>query len=168
MLVVADAAPLIFLGKIGMLSLIQELFSGEVVLPSVVRDEVIRPPLPPDEERTLLTFLQTCRVVEVDAPQRFATGLSVADNSVLTLAVRDRADLVVSDDGLLRRLAAMEQLRVIGTLGILLQACKNGRLESRQTSELLEELIQKHGFRISIEVYNAVLKEIRKPDGSPA
>lgn len=36
MIVVADAAHLIFLAKINQLSLITELFNGEILIPSVV------------------------------------------------------------------------------------------------------------------------------------
>ncbi len=163
MLVVADAAPLIFLGKLKQLSLIQQLWPGEILIPLAVRDEVLKPPLSPHEERTLLPFLQSCRIVEVDAPEVFARGLSVADNSVLSLALSRQADLLLSDDRLLRRLANGEGLRVIGTLGVLLAARKSKHLPPSQTVALLEELVQEHGFRIGIEVYNAALKEINTP-----
>ncbi len=162
MLLVADAAPLIFLSKIGKSGLVQELFPGEILIPTAVRDEMLKPPLPPQEERALRTLLQTCRVIEVATPEVFAAGLSVADNSVLTLALNNRAAWVLSDDRLLRRLAGMEGLQVIGTLGVLLRACKARKLEPQQAIDALEELIQQHGFRIGIEVYNVVLNEIQK------
>ncbi len=59
MIVVADAAPLIFLAKINQLSLITELFNAEILIPSVVSKEILGPVIPPSEERMLTAFLSS-------------------------------------------------------------------------------------------------------------
>jgi len=53
MILVADAAPLIFLAKINQLSLLAELFKAEIFVPSAVSKEISGPEHPPEEKRLL-------------------------------------------------------------------------------------------------------------------
>jgi len=160
MILVADAAPLIFLAKINQLSLLSELFNAEIFLPSAVSKEILGPEAPPDEERLLTAFLSGCKIVNLRKPVSFAQALSFADNCILTLASREGAEIVLSDDRLLRKTAVIEGFRVIGTLGILLRATKNSILKAENTVILIEQLVEEHHFRISTRVYNAALKAV--------
>ncbi|MCK5203055.1 MAG: DUF3368 domain-containing protein [Desulfobacterales bacterium] len=160
MILVADAAPLIFLAKINQLSLLVELFKAEIFVPSAVSKEILGPEVPPDEERLLTAFLSGCKVVNLRKPINFAQALSIADNCILTLASRKRAAIVLSDDRLLRKTAVIEGFRVIGTLGILLRATKNSILTVENTEILIEQLVEEHNFRISTSVYDAARKAI--------
>ena len=160
MILVADAAPLIFLAKINQLSLLAELFKAEIFVPSAVSKEILGPEVPPDEERLLTAFLSGCKVVNLRKPINFAQALSFADNCILTLASRERAAIVLSDDRLLRKTAVIEGFRVIGTLGILLRANRNSILTAKNTGVLIEQLIEEHNFRISTSVYDAARKAI--------
>jgi len=160
MIIVADAAPLIFLAKINQLSLLTELFNAEIFVPSAVRKEIISPEVPPDEERLLSAFLAGCEVVDLRKPVSYAQALSFADNCILTLASREGAAIVLSDDRLLRKTAVIEGFRVIGTLGILLRATKNSILTEKNTEILIEQLVEEHNFRISTSVYDAARKAI--------
>ena len=160
MILVADAAPLIFLAKINQLSLLAELFKAEIFVPSAVSKEILSPEVPPDEERLLTTFLSGCKVVNLRKPVSFAQALSFADNCILTLASRKRAAIVLSDDRLLRKTAVIEGFRVIGTLGILLRATQKSILTAKNTGILIEQLVQEHNFRISTSVYETARKAI--------
>jgi predicted nucleic acid-binding protein len=160
MIVVADASPLIFLGKVGKLDLIPRLFKGDILIPEAVKEEVLSPPIPPAEERALSAFLNRCALTKVTRPRRFASAMSRADNEALTLAVRKSADLLLSDERLLREMALIEGIRTVGTLGILLRGMEKSILTRSQARGTVELLIRKHGFRISIEVYEAVLSRI--------
>ena len=160
MIVVADAAPLIFLAKINQLSLLTELFDAEIFIPSAVKKEIVGPEVPPDEERLLSAFLAGCKVADLRKPAIYAQALSFADNCILTLASREGAAVVLSDDRLLRKTAVIEGFRVIGTLGILLRATKNSILTVENTEILIEQLVKEHNFRISTSVYDAARKAI--------
>lgn len=160
MIIVADASPLIFLGKIGQLGLIRRLFPGTVLVPKSVRDEILAEPIAPAEEQVLAAFLKTCSVERVLKPKFHASGLSVPDNEALTMAVRHRASFLLSDDRLLRQMAVVEGIRPMGTLGILLRSMDKGMLTRGEARQLLEILIQQHRFRISIEVYDATLQRM--------
>jgi len=160
MILIADAAPLIFLSKINQLPLLSDLYSAEIFVPSAVSEEILGPEIPPDEERLLTAFLSGCKVVNLRRPVNFAQALSFADNRILTLAAREGAAIVLSDDRLLRKTAAIEGFRVIGTLGILIRATKNSILTAKTTENLLAQLVEEHNFRISTRVYDAARRAI--------
>lgn len=163
MILVADSAPLIFLAKINQLPLLNSLFNAEIMVPEVVRDEILGPEVPPDEERLLMGFLSDCQVVALSNTTRFAKALSFADNCILTLAVTERADMVLSDDRLLRKTAAVEGFRVIGTIGVLIRATKISLLSEKKSAKLLDELVRQHNFRISTSVYEIARNAIQNP-----
>ena len=162
MILVADAAPLIFLAKINQLPLISGLFDAETLIPAAVRNEVLGLEVPPDEERLLTGFMSGCRVVALRKPTRFAQALSYADNCILTLAVKERANTVLSDDRLLRKTAVIEGIRVIGTIGIMIRATKASLLTTKKALELLTELVEEHNFRISTRVYEIARNAVDK------
>lgn len=160
MIIVADASPLIFLGKIGKLGLITQFFNCKILVPSLVRAEVLATPISPAEELALQSFLKSCQVVVVPKPTRYAAALSGADNAALTLAVRRKAAFLITDDRLLRQLAGGEGIRPMGTLGLLLRSMERGSLTRVEVRRTIETLIQQHQFRISIEVYDSILQKI--------
>ncbi|MGD9184657.1 MAG: DUF3368 domain-containing protein [Desulfobacterales bacterium] len=164
MKLVADAAPLIFLAKVNQLCLLRTLFKAEILIPSVVVDEILSEGTPPDEERLLKAFVSECRIVKLKKPDAFASALSYADNSILTLSVRENVEVVVSDDKLLRRIALVEGFRIIGTLGILIKARKSNQLKPKDAATLLNELVSEHNFRISTRVYAAAHKTLLHDD----
>ena len=160
MTVVADASPLIFLGKLGQLGLLPSLFTGTVWIPASVRDEVLAPPGSPAEIRLLRAFLSHCVIVKVAHPMRFSPAMSQADHEALTLALRKHADLLLTDERLMRDMAVIEHMRPIGTLGILLRAQRQGLLTVAETRKLVDALIRDHQFRIGIALYEAVVTRL--------
>lgn len=160
MTVVADASPLIFLGKIQRLVLIRRVLGDDVVVPQQIREEVLARPLDHAESVELHRFLAAARVERVDSPRAFAAGMSRADNAAMTLAVRRKAGLLLTDDRTVRRLAAVEGIRPLGTLGVLLPALRRGLMDRAEVRRLIDDLVRSHGFRIGVELYAAVLREI--------
>ena len=160
MILVLDAAPVIFLAKINRLPLLAKLFDADILIAEAVRDELFGPEVPPDEERLLTTFLTNCQIAQIRKPDIFAGALSFADNCILTLAHREHADLVLSDDRLVRKLTVIEGIRVVGTLGVLLHAKNKKLLSAIETLSLIDQLVEEHNFRISIRVYETVRKAI--------
>ena len=163
MTVVADAGPLIFLGKIRRLDLIHRVLGGDVVVPQQVRHEVLARPLDPAESDELHRFLAAVRMERVDSPRAFAAGMSRADNAAMTLAVRLKADLLLADDRTVRRLAVVEGIRPLGTLGVLLLALRQGLVDRAEVRRLVDDLVRSHGFRIGVELYAAMIREIDRP-----
>ena len=129
-------------------------------MPQQVRAEVLARPLDPAESDELHRFLATVRIERVDSPQDFATGMSRADNAAMTLAVRLEADLLLADDRIVRRLAVVEGIQPLGTLGVLLRALRRGLVERTEVRRLVDDLVGSHGFRIGVELYAVVIREI--------
>ena len=160
MIIVADASPMIFLGKIGQLELVSSLFKGVVFVPSSVRDEVLAVPISPSEARVLQEFLGRCRIVKVVHPECFSGAMSRSDNEALTLAIRKHADLLLADERLMRDMAVIEHIRPVGTLGVLLLAMRKGLLSPAETRRLVEELVRDYSFRIGVALYDSVMVHI--------
>ena len=160
MTAVADASPLIFLAKVRRLDLVEKLLGKDIRVARSVRGEILAHGADPEETRILEAFLARCSVEDVRHPRRFALALSRADNDCLTLAVRCRATAILCDDRLLRLTAETEGIRPIGTLGLVLRALRRGILSKAETKQLVDVLVRAHGFRISIEVYQAVVAQI--------
>ncbi len=160
--VVADACPLIFLAKIRYLDLLDRLFAGPVLLTESVRQEILAEPVPPDEAEEIGRFLTSASVEKIHAVKRYAAALSRADHETLALAERRKAELVLTDDRLVREMAAVAGARPMGTLGVLVLAMRKGLLTKREAQSQVEALVRHHRFRISVELYDKVLQTIRK------
>ena len=141
------------------------LFNADILVPVVVRKEILGPDVPPDEERLLTGFLSCCQVVALGKPTIFAQALSYADNCILTLAVKKQATVVLSDDRLLRKTAVIEGIGVIGTIGILIRATKASLLTAKKSVELMDELVEEHNFRISTRVFEIARNALTIPNG---
>lgn len=161
MIIVSDSSPLIFLAKLQKLDLLDKLFSAKIIVPDAVRNEVLSPSIPPKDELYFIRFLETCDVVEIERRDSFhLKALSAVDNSVLCYAIDKHADYLLADDHLVRRVATGNDIKPIGTLGILFRAISHSLLSKEEVKELIEELIQEHHFRISIELYESVIQTI--------
>ena len=94
--------------------------------------------------------------------------MSEADNEALTLAVRQRADVILCDERAMRLMAKAEGIRPLGTLGILLKAARNGLMAPPEAGKATSRRAGAfHGFRIGIELYGAALAEIEKLESPP-
>jgi len=162
--VVADTCPVIFLAKLSRLALIQGVFPGSILLPEAVRQELDQENTPLVELRRIRAFLRGCRVEAVRNPQFPTSVLSLADRCVLTLAGNHQECVILTDDGLLRRVAEAERFRVAGTLGVLIRARRAGLVARPETVRALEELVGQHRFRISVELYQEALRQIASTD----
>ncbi|HYU35354.1 MAG TPA: DUF3368 domain-containing protein [Thermoanaerobaculia bacterium] len=150
MIVVSNSSPLISLGSIGRLDLLHEIF-GEVSIPLTVLQEVRSVEIsteswivPREVERPLLS-----RALESE--------LDRGEAEAIALAVELRADLLLMDERRGRRAAARFGLKVLGVLGILVDAKRRGLVEKVQP--LLGDLQERAGFRVSAALYQRALEE---------
>lgn len=160
MIVVADASPLIFLAKIHKLELLPHVLGEDIRIPRAVVKEVLDSEIPSAEREELEAFINTCSVEHVRRPESYSRGMSMADNAALTLVVRHRADYLLCDEHLMRKVAQAEGVRCIGTLGVIVRAQRQNRITRQEAIEDIDRLIKRHHFRISIEVYQAVMSRL--------
>jgi hypothetical protein len=125
-IVVPDAGPLIYLGAAGQLDLLRHLFA-QVVVPRAVRDEVVVAGAGDlgAAEVAAATWLV---VVDSDADQALLATLDAGESAAIPLAERLGATLLC-DDGMARAEAVRRGLAIIGTLGVLALAKRQGLLE---------------------------------------
>jgi predicted nucleic acid-binding protein len=162
--VVADAAPLIFLSKLNRLDLLSILYPGRLLIPKQIATELLAAPVDPGEEMLLRTLIESATVVSVPDGKRRTSflSLSAADQAVHALALTEKADCVLSDDKRLRALLRLDNIRIVGTLGILAEAVERKALTKKAFEKDLEALIHQHSFRIGITLYEHVTKRIRE------
>lgn len=155
MIVVADAGPLIHLAVVGHLELLPALF-GQVPVPDVVFAEVqaggVRPGALEIVEAAWVEVVDTSRLNgEIAA---LPPVLDAGERAALAVAIDVSADLFLCDDRVGRRECGRRGVRVVGTLGILVQAKRERRVAD--VASLISAL-QLSGFRASDTVVRAVL-----------
>jgi len=158
-IVVLDASPIIFLGKLGRLNLVKKLLGGNLHLVQSVRNEVAVP-FAGSGADWLDTFLDACTVHQIRRRSVNRGSLSRADAESITLAKKLPADIILADDRLLRRVAEMEGIRPLGTLGVILRSVESGLLSSKEARVALDALVSEYYFRISVEVYQSALARL--------
>lgn len=144
MRLVINASPLIFLSKVGSLTVLPGCFSEILVPPAVVAEaRLILPP-----------FVQVAELS--DLGQAFVRGalgrLHQGELEVMTLAREQGIGFVALDDRTARRRAGQMGLQPIGTLGILLLAHKRGLLDGDVVAAKIDALVNTHGLFVSSEL----------------
>jgi len=164
--VVCDASPLIFLAKLDRLSLISSVLGGSVFVLKCIADEVLSDSAGPQERARLDEFLEQVQIVDFEVSRPSSRSLSRSDQSVLAWAIENRADWLVADERMLRRIAFVERIRVVGFLGLLIAAAQRGILSQSQARLAIDDAISKHGCRISIDLYQRLLAELAYGTGA--
>lgn len=125
MLVVADSSALVALASCDGLGLLDKLFD-DVRVPPAVRDECTIPGKP--EAERLESYLAR-KVAEIDLADYViaAPGLGRGELEAMALYKRLHADRLLVDDARARKVAKLNSIAVVGSLGVLLLA-KSRRL----------------------------------------
>ena len=160
MTVVCDASPLIFLAKLDRLDLISEVLGSDVVVLDCVRRELLIENIPPIEGERIRRFLDTTRIPAYSAVFSPSFSLSASDQSTLSWAIQNHADWLLADERLFRRIAREQGIPVVGFCGVLIQAVKAGLLGSEEVRADIDTAIAEHHFRISVRLYQGVLREL--------
>lgn len=141
--VVADSSPLIYLSRVGVLHVLNSLF-GEIIVPRAVWEEVVdrRPSAPGNDALRQASWLRVA-----DNPLRQENlGLDAGETAAILVAESLRADLLLVDERVGRKVAQERGLTVRGTLGVLVQARQANVLPALKP--VLEALVNE-GFRIA-------------------
>lgn len=151
---VVDASPLILLAKAGRLDLLS-VSVDELLIPEAVAEEIRQGP-PEDPAREWLelegeTFVKPGGPV---APEVAAWDLGRGESRVLSFGLRNEGWRALVDDGTARRCGDGLGIPVIGTLGVLVLAKKEGHLE--KVRPITDSLLQA-GLHVSEAVVHRVL-----------
>ena len=151
---VFDASPLIVLGKINRLRLVERLAS-EYAIPEAVAEEIREGPPSDPARRWLPSQAKHVRASPV-SPAVTAWGLGRGESAAISYAHAHLGFEVILDEQAARACAQVLGLKARGTLGILLLAKRAGHIE--RVRPHVEALLEAR-FRISDALLEAVLAQ---------
>ena len=149
----SDTSPIIFLSKLNALDILLECFD-EVILPQAVKAELGN-----------LTLPNGIRVQAVSVlGGEFVAGalgrLHHGELEAMVLAKESNADYVLLDDLLARHKAQRLGLQVMGTVGLIVLASRQKRIDEYTANTWLDQLVQQHGLYLSAEMLIRVKTEL--------
>lgn len=153
--VISDISPLQYLTQINLLHILPAL-AGRIIVPQAVVEELAQGraaglSLP---DPSVIEWMIIRRSVGASA-LAIVTDLGPGETETLLLALESQDALVILDDALARRIAKTQGIRVIGTLGVLLEAKRAGHVPLiRPYLDQLDTL----RFRLASHTREAVLK----------
>ncbi|MBF2051555.1 MAG: DUF3368 domain-containing protein [Elainella sp. C42_A2020_010] len=158
--VVSNTSPILNLAIVDQLELLHRQF-GEIVIPSAVLEELKvdeeRPGSQAIREAFSSGWIQTQEASNKPLVQLLKQTLDRGEAEAIALGIEINADWTLLDEREGRKVAKSLGLKVVGILGILLRAKQVGELESLQP--VLDELINKAGFRIAPELLSQILTQ---------
>ena len=131
---IVNASPLILLGKINHLDLMEKLCPS-FVIPSAVSLEILAGPNHDSAKLWIQTPSISARILPNQPPleEIIAWDLGSGETAVISTALTMPSSVCVLDDLAARNCAEVFQLPLIGTLGILLKAKVAGFIPTLQT-----------------------------------
>lgn len=167
MLVFSDTSPISCLASLGRLDLLE--MYGQVRIVSAVEQELSRHPS--ERARALVKEafdrgLLRRDVSKAEGPTSLLLEheLDRGEAETLAAAKASRADLVFVDEREGRKWARRLGVPAVGTLGILLRAKREGRLDS--VGATMDELTRTYGFVISPALLQRALEQVGETWGS--
>jgi predicted nucleic acid-binding protein len=132
MLIIADTSALLALAACDRLPLLDHLFA-EVRVPPAVLQECVAPGKP--ESERLGSYLRG-KVVTIDLKSYViaVSGLGQGELEAMALYKQLHADRLLVDDHRARKVAALNGIKIVGSLGVLLQAKATGLIDEIRPS----------------------------------
>jgi len=169
MIGIINASPLIYLSKIGALFFLPKLFS-ECYTTLIVKKEVLS-----DDNAPEFSVLKECfsNWLSLKEPtnQQLVNRLKElhihsGEASVIALAkeLQDESNesIMIVDDLAAREIARTLDLKVTGTIGVLIKSLILNFITVEKCKNFLHVLIENTTFRISSTLYSKILTEIEK------
>lgn len=169
MIVITNSGPLIALAKLGMLNLLSQLY-GKVDMPEEVYDEVVLRgreqgyfdslPVKLAIQREQLIVKKVKKLKDEIAK----LPLHIGEKQVLSLALENKADLVLLDDMLARNEAQERGISVKGTLGVIVKAYRKGLLNLNEVQTIFDEIADRDDIWIAEELCRRVFDVLKNGD----
>lgn len=163
---VADAGPLIHLGEIGELTLL-ELFD-EVIIPGKVWEETVQEGRLSADQLALLSPVIRRDVDPADV-QTFIRAhnlehLHAGESECLWLCHRDEVHLLLTDDLAVRDAAASLGITPVGSLGVVVRAFHLGIITLLDAEEAVVALYRTSSLFVTRALVDMVLARLRQED----
>jgi predicted nucleic acid-binding protein len=170
MIVVSDATPLIFLGKLNVVELLKNLYQVVLVSPKVDHEAIINGLKYGHPDAVVLNLYYQKNILKIDTPVdqtaiiqlRTDEGIDAGEAETIVLAMQHRAALTFIDEQKARQAARKKSLAIKGTLGVLLEAFTKGFLDTMQTEMYIQQIIQRDDIWISRSLCVSVLDKLNQ------
>lgn len=161
MIVVSNSSPIMNLVAIGRLNLIKHKF-GKVVIPDAVWRELVIDGKGKKgvEDIEKSDWIKVQPVRDKALVKVLAKDIDSGESEAIALAVENNADVLLLDDKSARLIAANLGLKLIGVVGILIWAKKEGII--KQFSKELDKLREEANFRMSEDLIKRALQEVEE------
>ncbi len=169
-LAVSDSTPLIYLARIGRLSVIRDVFE-KVFIPEAVYYETVTQGKALNlsdasiiEKATGSWIIKEQIRPEVSNEYRFLdnnTKLGSGEKEALKLCKQLNAGYLIVDDREARRASRIMNIKPVGTCSVIVQACRKESITEREALQILDELVRS-GFRIDLSLYRRITNELRQ------
>lgn len=154
--VISDTGPLSYMFRLGRLDVLQQLY-GRVIAPPAVVAEINRGV----RLGRSLPDVASIEWIDIQAPSSAhllgIDALGPGETEVIALGRSEPDSLLLIDDGLARRAAASLDLKVSGTVGVLVVAKRRGIIQ--HIAPELDQL-STFGFRLAESVRRGVLASV--------
>ena len=166
MIVVSDTTPLISLMKASRLDVLQKMF-GEILIPEAVFEELTANNSF-QEEAAQIRHCAFIRQVSVEEQKsvailRRATGLDQGESEAIIYADDHQADFLLMDEAAGRKVAKAMGLRIMGTVGVLVNAHDDGVLSAKEVEAAFDAL-RNANRRISEELIQNAMAHIQSKE----
>ena len=162
MIVVSDSTPIMTLLKIGKMDLLSELF-GEVIIPKAVYRELTTNKDYEDEVKEVenASYFRVVDVEDDNALRLFrrATGLDDGESEAIIYSDSIHADILLIDEKKGRRVAKQMGLSIMGTIGLLMAAYKDGHIDKDEVTRCVS-IMKNSGQHIGDDLYEKLLNFI--------
>lgn len=153
MIVISDTSPLTSLISIDHEDILKQLYK-DVVIPQAVYRELL------EEHINLPDFIIVKNVRDREHVESLIKKVDIGEAEAIVLAKERKADFLLIDEQIGRRVAESEGIRIIRLMGILLIAKGKGYINSvRKTVSLLEE---KAGFWLSDSLKQYIFEKAKE------
>ena len=143
--IISNTSCLIVLDNIGKLELLKELYGKVLITEEVAKEFGNNAP----------DWIEVRKVNDNKYINLLKNFIDPGEASTIALAVENDDIVIILDDLKARKIAQKLNLKITGTIGVLIKARKRNIITSAR--EVLEQLKNK-GFRISDEIENEFLK----------
>jgi uncharacterized protein len=160
MKVVSNSSVLIALSAIGRLELLPKKFTQGIIIPGAVWEEVVVTGhgLPGAKSVTDASWINRQLVADITMVFTLRASLDKGEAEVIALAREIKADILLLDEKSTRNIARRFNYTVLGTVGVLIWAKRQGLIHSLSAD--LEALQQKGGFRLGKNIFHSALTQV--------
>ncbi len=158
MIIVSDTSPITNLLQIGDLDLLHQIF-GTIIIPNRVFTELCQI----ESQKEILTnqfWIVRATLSNPILKDELLKELDEGEAEAIALAVELKADFLLMDEQKGRQIAESYGLKVVGILGVLIQAKQKGLIS--EIKPHLQRLINEAGFWLNPQLVEKILELVKE------